>query len=107
MVVIVQAITLTVGILFWPLSVRAAEPASARNFFELSFQEVLDLKVSLPSKKQEPLFSSPLSTSVVTRDEIISSGAASIPEALRLVPGVIVREQTPPDFLRRAACSIL
>jgi iron complex outermembrane receptor protein len=98
MVVIVQAITLTAGIIFCPLFVQAAEPASERNLFELSLQEVLDLKVSLPSKKQEPLFSSPLSTSVVTRDEIISSGAASIPEALRLVPGVIVREQTPGNF---------
>lgn len=46
------------------------------------------------SKHDENLFTSPLSISVLTEERIRRSGASSIPEALRLVPGVIVREET-------------
>lgn len=44
------------------------------------------------SKKTESLFEAPLAASVVTREEIVASGATSIVEALRLVPGLMVRE---------------
>ncbi|ARU57717.1 TonB-dependent receptor plug [Oleiphilus messinensis] len=49
---------------------------------------------SSSSKHQVAIFSSPLSTSIVTSDDITNMGATSIPEALRRVPGVLVREQT-------------
>ncbi|MCP4717142.1 MAG: TonB-dependent receptor [Deltaproteobacteria bacterium] len=64
------------------------------SIFDLPIEQIMELSISLPSKKVEHLFDSPLSASVVTREELRSSGALSIPEALRLVPGVIVREQT-------------
>ena len=44
------------------------------------------------SKHQEDLFDTPISMSVITGKEIKQSGAISIPEALKLVPGVLVRE---------------
>src|SRR5580693_5240503 len=46
------------------------------------------------SKSTESTFDAPLSSSVVTREEIRKAGCTTIMEALRLVPGVIVREQT-------------
>ena len=63
-----------------------------------SMEELYDLllnkDVTSASKKEESLFDSPLSTTVLSHEEIQSSGATSIEEALRLVPGVIVREKT-------------
>ncbi len=50
------------------------------------------------SKRKERVFESPLSSSVITSEEIEASGATTVEEALRLVPGVIVREKTNGNF---------
>ena len=55
---------------------------------------LINKNVSSASKKMENAFDSPLSSSVLTKEEIELSGATTIEEALRLVPGVIVREKT-------------
>lgn len=55
---------------------------------------ILNKDVTAASKTRESLFDSPLSTTVLSHDQIINAGATSIEEALRLVPGVIVREKT-------------
>ncbi len=68
------------------------------NKFGLSADEILEYflnkDVTSASKRAEKSLNSPLSTTVISRDEIMNSGATSIPEALRLVPGMIVREKT-------------
>ena len=71
------------------------------DFFENEFEVFIgeeEVKVKLASGKEESLFDSPLSASVLTRKEIKNAGATSIPEALRLFPGVIVREQTSGNY---------
>ena len=61
----------------------------------MSVEELLlNASVSTASKEEESLFFSPLSTTVLQREEIEASGATNIPEALRMVPGVIVRQKT-------------
>ncbi len=57
-------------------------------------QMILNMDVTTASKKMESVFESPLSTTVLTGDQIINSGATTIEEALRLVPGLIVRQKT-------------
>ncbi|SMO45918.1 iron complex outermembrane recepter protein [Saccharicrinis carchari] len=64
--------------------------SSMEDLYEL----LLNKDVTSASKSAESVFDSPLSTTVLTYDEINASGATSIEEALRLVPGVIVREKT-------------
>jgi outer membrane receptor protein involved in Fe transport len=54
----------------------------------------LNVKVVSVSKASELLFDAPLSASVVTSEEIRKAGCTSIMEAMRLVPGMIVREQS-------------
>lgn len=61
-------------------------------------QMILNKQVSSASKTNERALNSPLSTTVITKEELEASGALSIPEALRLVPGMIVREKTPGNF---------
>lgn len=68
--------------------------SSLEELYEL----LLNKDVTSASKSEESLFDSPLSTTVLSYEQIISSGATSIEEALRLVPGLIVREKTNGNF---------
>src|SRR5450432_3514040 len=61
---------------------------------DLSLKDLLNVKIVSVSKTPELLFDAPLSASVVTKEEIQRTGCTSIMEALRLVPGMIVREQS-------------
>ena len=64
------------------------------DLYDLSLEELMNMEIVSASKKAEDIFSAPLSSTVITYEEIVRSGATSIPEALRLAPGLIVREQT-------------
>ena len=64
------------------------------DMFEMSLEELMQVEIYSASKKAESSFDAPLSSTVITRDEIISSGVTTIEEAMRLVPGLIVREES-------------
>lgn len=70
--------------------VNALKLQSIEELYEL----VLNPVITTASKKAEDRFDSPLSTSVISRAQIEAAGVTSIPEALRLLPGLIVREKT-------------
>lgn len=53
------------------------------------------VKTTTSSKERESLFDSPVSTTVLTSEKIVHSGATSLAELFRLVPGMVVREQSP------------
>ncbi len=83
------------------LNTEKTEEDSEAEFFHDEFEVFIDedeVKVKLASGKEESLFDSPLSASVLTKEEIKRAGSVSIPEALRLIPGVIVREQTSGNY---------
>jgi len=67
---------------------------SVSQLLHLSIESLMNIPIYSASKTSESTFEAPLSSSVVTRDQIKRAGCTSIMEALRLVPGVIVREQT-------------
>jgi iron complex outermembrane receptor protein len=58
----------------------------------------LNREVSSASKKGESVFESPLSTTVITKEEIQLTGATSYEELFRLVPGMIVRQESNGNF---------
>lgn len=62
----------------------------AGDLTDLSLQELLDVQVTSVSKHAEPLRHAAAAIAVVTGDEIRRSGARTIAEALRLIPGVQV-----------------
>jgi len=64
------------------------------DLFTLSLEELMNVPINSASKKDETLFDAPLSSYTITRADIDKAGSNSIMEALRLAPGVIVREQT-------------
>src|SRR5581483_2265561 len=66
----------------------------ANTYDGMSLKDLLNVRIVSVSKSAESLFDAPLSATVVTREDIAKSGCTSIMEAMRLVPGVIVREQS-------------
>ncbi|MDX2305117.1 MAG: TonB-dependent receptor plug domain-containing protein [Microscillaceae bacterium] len=60
--------------------------------------DLLNKQVTIASKKSENLFDAPFATSVLTKEEIQNAGVTSIMEAFRLIPGLIVAEQTNGNF---------
>ena len=69
------------------------EVKPADDLYVLSLEELMNTPISSASKKEETLFDAPLSSYTITRSDIDKAGSTSIMEALRLAPGVIVREQ--------------
>ena len=64
------------------------------DLFEMSLEDLMNVEIVSASKKSENLFDAPVSSYSITREEIDKAGSTSIPEALRLCPGIIVREMT-------------
>ena len=71
-----------------------SDSSKIHQYEDLSLKDLLSVKIVSVSKKSERLFDAPLSASVVTKEDIRRTGCTSIMEALRLVPGMIVREQS-------------
>ena len=57
---------------------------------QLSLEELSQIDVTSPSKEPAPAFKTPMAIYVITNEEIRRSGVTTIPEALRLAPGVEV-----------------
>lgn len=69
------------------------EQVNQEDYYELSLEDLMNIPINSASKKDETLFDAPLSSYTITKSDIDKSGVTSIMEALRLAPGVIVREQ--------------
>ena len=71
-------------------SAVSAEPSSGMDLTEMSIEEVLQLEVTSAAKKPQKLTNAAAAIFAITADDIRRSGATSIPEALRMVPGLQV-----------------
>ncbi len=69
-----------------------AEESQELDSFELSLQELLDVEVTSVSKQPQSLSKAPAAIYVISSDDIKRSGATSIPQALRDVPGLHVAQ---------------
>lgn len=67
---------------------RAQEPPA--DLTELSLEELMDVAVTSVSKRSEPISGAAAAVYVLTHEDLRRSGATSIPEALRMVPGLDV-----------------
>ncbi len=69
----------------------SAQPDQSENPLKhLSLAELGSVEVTTASKEPEELWNTTAAVYVITHDDIERSGATSIPEALRLAPGVEV-----------------
>lgn len=72
----------------------ALEPAEFDDFNELDLESLLDQTIVTASKRPQKLSDAPVAATVITAEEIAASGARSIPELLRTVPGLDVMQST-------------
>lgn len=70
----------------------AVEALGVSSVDEL-FAMIMNKNVSSASKSEESSFTSPLATTVITRDELRTYGATTIEDAFRLIPGMIVTQK--------------
>ena len=72
------------------LAVTSAEKDQANSLKELSLAELGNIQVTTATKEPAAIWKTPAAIYVITHDAIARSGATSIPEALRMAPGVEV-----------------
>ncbi len=73
-----------------PAPTLAAEPPLEIDITHTSIEDLLQMSVTSVSKTREAFWGSSAAVYVLTSEDIRRSGATTIPEALRLVPGVQV-----------------
>src|SRR5271170_4706681 len=61
---------------------------------QLSMEDLMNIEVTSAEKKPEKYFTTPAAIYVITAQDIAHSTATSIPELLRMVPGVNVQRIT-------------
>jgi TonB-dependent Receptor Plug Domain len=59
----------------------------------MNLEELMNIKVSSASKKVESLTGAPAAIYVITSDDLRRGGFSSVPDALRMVPGLHVAQQ--------------
>lgn len=77
------------------VAARAQSLADLRN---LSIEDLIKIEITSVSKRPEALSGAPSAIFVITADDIRRSGAASLPEALRLAPNLEVARINSQDY---------
>src|SRR5690348_9611850 len=87
-------------LLFAGLWAGAAWPQGAlQSLGKLSLQDLGKVVVTSVAKNPEPLADAPAAVYVITHDEIIRSGATTLPEMLRLAPNLGVFQLSPSNYI--------
>ena len=69
---------------------KQSDPNIPEDLFNLSIEELMDIEVVTISKKEATFFNTPAAITVITAEDIRRSGHQSIPETLRMAPGLHV-----------------
>lgn len=89
-VVWIRSAIVTCGLL-WPLLGQRLDAQTPRNdLADLDIEQLMNLTVTTAAKKEERIAEVASAIHVITEEDIRRSGASTIAEALRLVPGVDV-----------------
>jgi len=72
------------------LNSSAYSDESIEQYLNMPFEELLSLEVTSVSKKKQPVNEVAAAVFIITQDDIKRSGVTSIPEALRMAPGIQV-----------------
>jgi iron complex outermembrane receptor protein len=79
-----------------PVLAQQFEPQTTRgaDVTAMDIQELMTVKVTSASKKEQKLSRPAAAIFVITQEDIRRSGAANIPDVLRMVPGMNVAQIT-------------
>ncbi|MDA0745794.1 MAG: TonB-dependent receptor plug domain-containing protein, partial [bacterium] len=81
-------IGILVGAAFLPVEAPGRALNKSQELADLSLEELMGMEVTTVSRKPEALMEAAAAIYVITGEDIRRSGATTIPEALRLAPGV-------------------
>ena len=90
LVVLVLALFLWAFVLQEQAFAEQQDPNKEEDFFEMSIEELMEVEVTLASKRAGKLSATPAAITAITAEDIRRSGHTSIPELLRMVPGLNV-----------------
>jgi len=76
-----------------------ASAQSVEDLRQLSIDQLSDIDVSSVTKSTESLRNAPAAIYVITHDDIIRSGATSLPDILRLAPNLFVAQTSASTFV--------
>jgi len=68
--------------------------SASRDLTQVSLEDLMNIEVTSVSKKEQKLSKTAAAVFVITQEDIRTSGAANIPDLLRMVPGVDVAQIT-------------
>ena len=74
------------------LNAAPANAQSLQQLQEMSIEQLANIDITSVSKTAQPLNDAPAAIYVITHDDIIRSGAVTLPEILRLAPNLQVAE---------------
>lgn len=78
------------AVAFFCAAATAVYAVESRDLADFSIEELANLQITSASRRSEKLSETPAAAYVISREDILRSGVTSIPEALRLAPGVEV-----------------
>lgn len=79
-------------VIFSASAIAKEEELDLEKLANMSLEELMEVQIYSVSKRPEKLSDTAASVYILTSEDIKKSGATSIPEALRLVPGVSVAQ---------------
>lgn len=88
----VWTLVLTWGLIVGLAHASAQAQQPSPDLTELSLEQLMSVEITSVSKREERLWESAAAVSVITGEDIRRAGVKSIPEALRLVPGLQVAQ---------------
>jgi iron complex outermembrane receptor protein len=85
-----EAVWFLIAIISSSCAWAASSEEQQKRLGELSLEQLGNIEVTTASRSPEQAWKSPAAVYVITQDDIERSGATTVPEALRLAPGVEV-----------------
>jgi iron complex outermembrane receptor protein len=76
-----------------------AHAQTLQDLREMSIDDLAEVSVTSVSKTAQPLGNAPAAVYVISREDIVRSGAATLPEMLRLAPNLQVYERQPGSWV--------
>lgn len=77
-------------LLAWLLAGTCLGQQPTSNLGEMSIEQLMQVRIISAARKEQPLADTAAAVYVITQEEIRRSGVTTVPEALRLAPGVQV-----------------
>jgi iron complex outermembrane receptor protein len=81
---------IALAVVLWSLTGATEGQKAARDLTEASLDDLMNIEVTTVSKKEQKLSQAPAAVFVITQEDIRRSGMTTIPDLLRMVPGLQV-----------------